>query len=151
LYLAFVGLPMVGVVAVLKLGEQLRAPPPVKGRWSMEIQGHIRPALECQAAQSGKERSLLEIQQSGSQLGLVVAAAGAGEPVAFRGEIDGKEVKARASMPEGAGPNAPDEAFLSAGLETSQPERLVGQLELPECPSPVQVPFRATKEGTKKP
>ena len=148
LYLAFVAVPLLGVILVIHLGRGLAAPHPIKGRWSLETKGPIAAALECRAHASDKEDCTLDIAQSGDQLRLSLAGGRNIEPLAFKGKLNGTGLEARAKSEADSGPRKEHEPVqLRADLEEASPEKLVGHLEVGGCPQPVRLPFNAIREG----
>lgn len=84
-YLVLVGLPVLGVAAVLRAGRELRAAPFVGGRWRVEL----LPDPACGVPSS--DSAHLEIVQTGRRVELVVDGPAA---TRLHGQADGRTIRA---------------------------------------------------------
>jgi hypothetical protein len=142
LYLLFVGVPLLGLVAVLHAGRGIAPTVCVTGQWRVEAPPRLESALVCGADAADPEHSTLEISQTGRRLALRL-----GERKLFLpGQIDGHRVSAIA--PQADGPRAHFAAEIDA---EARPRVLAGTLMLSGCPSAetgktFEVPIRAVRE-----
>jgi hypothetical protein len=139
LYLAFVGIPLFGLVGVLRLGRDLPSPPSVGGRWKLDSGGRLASALACAPTQD-EDPIVLRIGQSGPHLRMDLRDT---DNFLLRGKLEGTNVSADAAGPRSQPPAVRLRAQVEPG---SQPPVLVGTLDVTRCPS--QVPFRAVREKT---
>src|SRR5690349_13390061 len=90
-YVLMVGLPVAGILGILRAGEGLAAPAAVHGTWrlaSVSVDGG-----PCAALAGLREGTMVEVEQSGPHLTARVADGGA----RLSGAIDGDCVSASAS------------------------------------------------------
>jgi hypothetical protein len=93
-YLVFVGLPFAGLMGVLRVGQTIRAPQAVHGRY---VVTHLESAGTCQAFLLSGDSSLM-MTQSGRQ---VTAMLGRAETVTLRGRVEGSTLTLSGVMPAG--------------------------------------------------
>jgi hypothetical protein len=87
-YLCLVGLPVVAVLLIVKLGEGIQALPAVEGSWVMEAPAQPLPPGECAAFLRGFAGRTLSVSQSGRFL----AASWEHQPkTKMRGLLEGSE------------------------------------------------------------
>ncbi|HYC31614.1 MAG TPA: hypothetical protein VEB59_04950 [Gemmatimonadales bacterium] len=98
-YLLFVGLPFAGLLAVIRSGQDIKAPMAVHGAYA--IQPMPRSGMACQAYLLGGGDSTLTIVQSGRQLTLRLGPTG---DVTLNGTLSGETFWARGVIEEGATP-----------------------------------------------
>lgn len=133
-YLALVGLPLVGLLVILRYGEGLNAPASIGGYWVIEpvraeIEGSVCPPLDVPA--HGAD---LSISQSGRYVEVRVEDAG----IMATGTFDGRTLTARgraigAELTEECPASvAVDLSFTFEG-EASAPERFSGRWNAPGC------------------
>ena len=96
-YLLFVGLPLAGLLGVLRLGQGIRAPQAVHGQYAVT---RLEAADACGSFLLSGD-STLTLAQSGRQ---VTAALGPGGTVALRGALSGSELTLAGVLPPGAAP-----------------------------------------------
>lgn len=111
-YLLFVGIPLAGLLGVLRLGQGIRAPQAVHGRY---VVTHLESPGTCQAYLLSGDSSLM-MTQSGRQ---VTATLGRAAAVTLRGSVDGTTLTLAGVVP----PALPRQAGCPAGDTV----RLVGQ------------------------
>jgi hypothetical protein len=128
LYVAFVGLPMLGLVGVLNGGKSLKPPPSVDGKWQVDVQPGA-PG-DCAPVASGKHETM-EISQSGSRLTLKLADASMHGKIQ-ENHVSGEEkaVKLDAQVDPNAG-------------------TLDGKLDVQSCGK--QLAFKAKRDPNQKP
>jgi hypothetical protein len=130
LYVLFVGIPLLGLLAVLHAGRGLVPPTSVGGRW--RVDAGLLPATPstCAPGESSGP-TILEITQSGPHLGVELREPGG---IALRGKVVGHRVTARAAALD----------LVAEVDRLSKPETLIGTVDLARCTR--QLPFRAVRE-----
>jgi hypothetical protein len=98
-YLLFVGVPLMGLLGVLRWGQGLEAPLAVHGAWA--VQPMPATGRVCTRYLLSDADSTLTISQSGREL---TAALGPGHEVALRGSLTGDEVALEGVIQPGATP-----------------------------------------------
>jgi hypothetical protein len=129
-YCFLVGMPLLGVLLILKLGEGIRALPSIQGSWVMEARGEQTPAGECASLFSEFSGQTLTVSQSGRFL----AASWEHRPrMRLRGLLEGDEFTLLAvGRAEGACQTASlriDGCVVRAGRKRG----LDARLSVPEC------------------
>ncbi len=140
-YVVFVGVPLLALLGILRLGEGLPAPRAVHGEYSFAVDSS--GAIGClMPAVAGGERRMT-ISQSGTRLELKLMGD---KPVAFRGTIAGDTIRVAAARTC----LTADSSAMSATVErTESATQIVGQMELRGCGTCPRVPFRARRLPTK--
>lgn len=126
-YLLLVGIPVLGVLGVLQLGQGLTAPKAVAGTWTLEAVSPPSGNATCAVLKEAAQAQTLAIEQSGPELMLEL-----GE-MRVDGRIDGNVVRA-ASAP----------VSIDASLEPSGAMR--GALSFPSCPASSRLTFTAARQ-----
>jgi hypothetical protein len=141
-YIFLVGLPLLGLVGILKSGRSLSAPFSVDGTWKIESS---RPAAStCSDFFSSVSASPLSISQSGKSL-IVTLNGGAN---ATTGTLDGKLITARFSSLEKSGGAQCGEGnlTLTATLDPlAEPRTISGTLSVEGCASCAPMQFHAAR------
>ena len=143
-YILLVGLPLVGLVGVLRSGRSLNAPFSVDGAWKINAGALQTSSAPCAAFLSSVSNSPVSISQSGTSL---VIGLGGGKLTT--GTLEGKTIKAQ--FAGAANPNATDcsdrSLTLTATLDPqTEPRTLSGRLSVEGCTSCAPVEFRAVKQ-----
>ena len=129
-YLVLVGIPILGVLGILRMGQGLTAPQAVSGIWQVTPSG---PALTpsavraCPAAAEFLEQPNLSVEQSGPRLVFDLSN------FTIHGTIEGQAVRA-----------ASERIAFDARLESSG--AMNGTLGFPTCPDVPSISFIATPE-----
>jgi hypothetical protein len=152
LYTAFVGIPLLFLVGVLRVGHALEAPTSVGGRWKMETGGKLAAAISCGPAPEA-DPIVLRVGQSGPHLRMELRD---GTTVPLRGDIDGNDVTAESpqTKPRNRKPGESPTVHLKAQVDRdAKPQALAGTLQVEGCDAagnapPSDVPFRAVREVT---
>jgi hypothetical protein len=145
-YILFVGLPLLALVEVLKMGRTLAAPISVDGVWRMEAEtGHFS-ALRCSNLLSSVTNAPVLISQSGKSLVLTLN----GGSKATASMLEGRIIKA-SFVPTDSSPEAGcgiNRIFtLTATFDPkSDPRTLNGTLSVDGCASCEPVEFRAVRQ-----
>jgi len=146
-YIVFVGLPVAGLVGILRLGERLTPPQAVHGSYVVALDSGTK-ANPCLAHLLVNRRPSLIVSQYGPRLEVRIGADGS---VVLRGSIVESTVSATGSLPRGvlaktAGCLPGDTLTLSATVERIGTERLLtGRLALRGCSECPPFAFRATR------
>jgi len=146
-YILLVGLPIAGLLGVLKHGRSLTAPVSVDGNW--QLQGNLPElaALPCGISSPASDEPVLSISQSGRNFELNL-------PNGFRtetsGMIDGTTLKATltpAVQPRALGCGKDRAVTLIASLNPdAQPKTLEGTIAVDGCPTCTPIKFVAVRQ-----
>ncbi len=133
-YVLLVGLPILGVIGVLRVGRHLNAPLSVNGVW--KLQGEVTVAgLSCPQGAAALQDGLT-ISQSGRELEASLGTTG----TAATGSLEGTAIKAPLPLPQACGTDR--QLMLTATVDpNSNPRAMSGTLSVIGCSScsPVQV------------
>jgi hypothetical protein len=149
LYAFAMGVPILGIVGVLHLGETLTPPVSVGGMWRIELSLPAAGDSACGSPFSHSEQPVLTISQSGPHL-LLAFNDQAG--TTLRGEIRGQTMAAESIGPGIiAGANGRGEETAPTHLEArvdrqAEPDRLSGVLGSAQCSSQTGIPFTAMRQ-----
>jgi hypothetical protein len=143
-YILLVGLPLLGLVGVLRSGRTLTAPFSVDGAWKIDTGTAHPSAAPCGDFLSSLSNSPVSISQSGTSL---VIGLGSGKTTT--GILDGKTIKAQ--FAGSANPNANDcsdhNLALTATLDPqTEPRTLSGRITVEGCATCAPVEFYATRQ-----
>ena len=130
-YVVLVGIPVLGVLGILQLGQGLAAPRAVSGIWQVTPSvSSLTPSvqLSCPAAFGVVEKPKLVIEQSGPRLVFDL------NDLTVHGLIEGQTVQA-----------ASDQMDLMAQLESTG--MLRGTFSFPACPNAPSIAFTAMSDG----
>ena len=149
-YILLVGLPLLGLVGVLRSGRSLTAPFSVDGAWKIEPGASRLPASPCGNFLSSVSNAPLSISQSGKSL--VVTLSGGTKTTT--GTLDGKTVRAKfagtvrsGADKSGAAACGDDSLTLAATLDPlAEPRTLSGTLSIEGCGSCPPLEFRAVRQ-----
>jgi hypothetical protein len=147
-YILLVGLPLAGLVVVLKSGRKLTAPVSVDGLWHLQVDSNRLAALPCGKALAESPDTALAISQSGRNFTLTLSN---GPKSIASGAIDGTALKASidpsADWSAQSGCGNDRELSLIATVDTkADPRTLTGQLSIDNCPSCDAVEIRAVQQ-----
>ena len=149
-YALLVGLPILGLVGILKSGRVLAAPISVDGVWKLQTDPVHLAALPCGKTLASSPDAALTISQSGRNFTLSLKD----EPKsAASGVLDGTSLKASlvpsAPWSEEAGCGSDREISLVATVDPkANPRSLEGTLSVKQCLSCAPVDFRAVRVAT---
>jgi hypothetical protein len=146
-YVLLVGLPVVGLVGVLKSGRALVAPISVDGTWQMRTDPIQLAALPCGKSLARTPGTALAISQSGKNFTL---SLNDGPKSTASGTLDGTTLKASivpsAAWSEEPGCGSGREISLVATVDPkADPRSLVGTFSANNCPSCGTVDFHAVR------
>ena len=144
-YLFLVGIPLAGLMGILKIGEGLEAPRPLAGRW-VAVEGESRKAWDagCRASAAADEdegNSDVQVDQSGGRANVYWSAVRADK---FRLTVNGDSIQGKLTLQSGEG--CPGGAMTLHGVvrEVNARVRITGELERDDCPDckPIPVDWR---------
>lgn len=150
-YIVLVGLPILGLVGVLKKGRSLTAPISVDGTWTLKADAAALAALPCAKALAGTQDATMSISQSGGNFTLNLNN---GPKAAASGTLDGTTFKA--SVPPAAWPgesgcaSGQDFSIVAKVDPKANPRSLTGTLSLNGCASCAPVEFQAVRQTPAK-
>ncbi|HEY7612621.1 MAG TPA: hypothetical protein VH764_06495 [Gemmatimonadales bacterium] len=134
-YLLFVGVPLAGLLGVIRVGQGIEAPLAVHGAWA--VQPMPAPGRVCTRYLLSGADSSLTISQSGREL---TAVLGPADEVALRGALDGDELALEGAIQPGATPRTVactvgDTVRLEARVSSAAPLRVLeASLWFSGCP-----------------
>jgi hypothetical protein len=146
-YLLLVGLPLLGLVGVLKAGRGLMAPISVDGAWKSEPDSSNSAALPCSKSIRSMQDSLLLISQSGKGL---LLSLDHGSKTSSPGAIEGNTV--RATIPPSDTPtDGRCGLMLVATVDPkAEPSSMWGTISVSDCPSCPPVKWHAVQQARAK-
>jgi len=152
-YIVLVGLPLLGLVGVLRNGRTLSAPVSVEGRWTFQADPRQPVYQPCLQALISLPNPGMTISQSGKSL--VVSLH---DPARLTGSgiIEGSTIHASLLPPRGVanGTDCSGEQALSfaAAIDPkTDPKSLAGTLSVSLCSSCAPLPFHATRASRPMP
>jgi hypothetical protein len=148
-YILLVGLPIAGLVAILRSGHKLTAPVSVDGLWHIQVDPVRLASLPCGKALAEAPETTLAISQSGKNFTLNLAN---GPKSTASGVIEGTTFKAAiAPSPEWsaqAGCGSGQALTLVAAVDAkADPRTLAGYISANNCPSCSAVEFHALRQN----
>jgi hypothetical protein len=148
-YVVLVGLPMLGLMAVLNTGQRLRAPNSVDGVWKVETDISRLSSLPCLTSVSLLRNTSVVISQSGKSL---VLSLDHGSKATASGFIEGNTLTASVLPPveyaSETGCGSDRLLTVSATLKGSaRPRSLIGAFAVEGCASCPPVEFHAVWQG----
>ena len=126
-YLVLVGLPVLGVLGVLQLGQGLTAPKALAGAWTFVPSSFSPEASACPVTTSVTQIDTLTVAQSGPKLTLKL-----GE-LRVDGQVDGSTVRATSPL-------------FTLDADVGSPELMRGTLTFPTCPASPVLAFSALRQ-----
>lgn len=126
-YIFLVGLPILGVVGLLKLGSTLQAPASIGGTWLLQWQNDS--LANCGNLFDSAVSPLLTISQSGTHLVLELNTL---EKTSLKATFNDLTITTNGSGAETA-------VFQATVDRQSEPNQLTGTLTLPQCPTPLSL------------
>jgi hypothetical protein len=148
-YVLLVGLPLVGLVGVLKSGRSLTAPISVDGLWRLQADPIQLSNLPCGKALINDPETGLAISQSGKNFTLSFSN---GPKSIASGVLEGTTLKASvvpsATWSEDAGCGDGRELSLVATVDAkANPRSLAGVFSVNHCPACAPVAFHAIRQA----
>jgi hypothetical protein len=147
-YILLVGLPLLGLAAVLRVGRSISPPISIDGNWRIEADASRLSTQPCGKTLSSFANGSLGISQSGKTLVLTFDNA---SRTSAMGSLDGNVIKVSsvplrdsAGDPACGGNQSPT---LTATVDAkTEPKSLTGTLSVSGCASCAPVTFRAVRQ-----
>lgn len=139
-YILLVGVPLLGLAGVLKVGHALTAPISVDGAWTLETSS-------ATPLEQMLQNSVLTISQSGN--GLVIGLGNGLKPTGT-GVLSGTALDANLPLPEMATNHCGSDATLalSAAIDSkAEPKTMLGTIAVRGCALGDEVRFRALRQN----
>lgn len=144
LYLSMVGIPVLGLLGVLRIGESLNVPPSIGGIWTIEEASATRLRQSCLPLASAE----IAISQSGQY---VQVRLGDGETPPMDGRIRDRQLIVRGesacSTPEVACEQSSFELIVELGRSPETPSTLMGSWRIAGCGDSGSSTFRASRRA----
>jgi hypothetical protein len=143
LYVLLVGLPSLGIIEVLRAGENLKPPIFLGGVWSIQVNREAADVPPCGDLPTRFDGATLTVSQSGSSL---ILTLGGEQKTTLAGEVRGLSVVA--GSPHQSADQAPasdDSASIYFQAQVDRRDHLRGVLKLANCPALTGLPFTATR------
>jgi len=157
-YVLLVGLPILGLVGILKSGRNLTAPISIDGVWQLQADPAQLASMSCGKALGDSSNTTLSISQSGKNFSLGFGSINPSNGLrsVASGVVDGTTL--RASLPIPSATSAADggcgqgrELTLVATVNPkADPRSLAGTLSINGCPSCTPVEFNAVRQTPSK-
>jgi hypothetical protein len=136
-YILFVGIPVFGVLGVLRIGSNLQAPVSVGGAWMITLDSQASSTVSCLFPSFETGQLGLIILQSGPSLTIQFSD---GDQITLEGEIQGTTILA--ATPDSS--SYPVDLSLTAEVDRSvEPDQMQGMIDRAGCPAPL--PFQAVR------
>ena len=145
-YLFLVGIPLAGLIGILRLGERLDAPRPIAGRWiavegpsNEEWDSGCRTAADADEAVRGP--SDVRIAQSGARVDVTWSAVHAED---FRLTLRGDSLEGKLALESGNDCPGGELMLRAVVREVEGRDRITGELRKEDCTSckPIPVDWR---------
>jgi len=141
-YLAFVGVPILALIGILRIGANLTAPQAVHGQYA--LMADSSGGTPCVSALSRAPQ--LTVRQSGTRLDIRFG------DVTLKGEVVGDSLTAVTPIRDGSPLRTSCQASDSLRLAATRAagdtlQRLVGTFLFDECATCGSLPFQATRTG----
>lgn len=131
-YIGMLGVTLLGLMGVLRLGSGIEAPASVKGTWEFRVSGP-ETAVQCTGLTGWIRNPELQISQSGPDLTIHLNNS---SEITLTGKVQDATITAASKNPEIEN----TKMMLSLQLNRSgQPDRLQGQLRTPNCGDSVRL------------
>ena len=148
-YILLVGVPLLGLLGILRAGEHLAAPISVGGTWNLEGDRAPLAGSRCKSALANISQPFFAISQSGSHLTFTLNNP---EQTALPGTIrlNTVTVGSDSALADASGDCAhPQAIHLQAALYKQRSQRvLLGTLSLAGCADCPSLPFRAVRQSS---
>lgn len=143
-YLVFVGLPCLGLFAILRIGEQIEPPRAVHGRYAVTYDSSGTGS--CLTALADSSAATFSVSQSGPHLEIALGS------LEFVGAIVGDSIRAaavvsNANRREPPCNSSPTVQLVATLTRADADVRLPGEITFAGCESCAPLPFRAVRLG----
>lgn len=148
-YACLVGVPLLGLLGILRAGQRLRAPVSVGGAWNLEADFGPLAGKPCGELLADIKPPFFTISQSGPAL---VVTLNSTPPTTLNGTVQGTALSVAAPEALSAGGaegcSDPGAVYVTANVEGQGRGRtLAGVVGLRGCAVCAPVPFRAYQAG----
>ena len=150
-YLCLVGIPLLGLLAILRAGEHLTPPASLGGSWKLEADFTSLANQACRDLFFGIKQPFLIISQSGPSVALTLNNR---QRTTLAGSLKNDSLFVGATPDSEAGPGSaecldPQAIRLRADIAKDAGQRiLIGTLSIAGCQRCPPVPFRAQRLGS---
>ncbi|HEV2379316.1 MAG TPA: hypothetical protein VG206_05920 [Terriglobia bacterium] len=149
-YVCLVGVPLTGLLSILRVGQRLSAPASVAGAWYVDSSLDTLPGDSCRHLLASVKQPFLSISQSGANL---VFSLNNSQKTVLSGTIRGAALTMSADRSATSGPTGactnPQAIRLDAAVDTQGGQAvLVGTLGIDGCPDCKPVQFHAVRQTT---
>jgi|SRR5882672_8663517 len=150
LYLLLVGVPLLGIVGLLQVGQSLAAPISLAGKWTAQLVPAQPQGLAGEDWLLGDGSTTLSITQSGPNFRLTFDDS---PGTVFEGSIQDMTINASVLDRGGAATTNPSYvrttavAFRGRVDRQAHPDRLIGVLIFGDGPSRAEVSLTAVRQG----
>jgi hypothetical protein len=143
-YLCLVGMPLVGLVGILRAGQRLVAPVSIGGAWNLEADFSALAATPCTTLLSAKQ-PFLTLEQSGNS---IVATVNNVEQTTLTGILHDMTLSmgAASGLANHQAANCTDAMYLDATVNTQAVPRVITGTLGVRCLGCGSVPFRAVRQ-----
>jgi hypothetical protein len=149
LYVFLVGVPVLAISGILRVGQRLRSPIFVEGTWNVERASNTGPDSSCGCSLINADRTVLTVSQSGSHL---LVTLNDENRTTFAGKIRNATITATIARPESY--TSPDaQGFSSASIQLNatveregESDRLLGAFMFYDCPTSTMTSFSAKRQ-----
>lgn len=148
-YVLLVGVPLLGLLGILRAGQRLAAPFSVGGTWNLEDDLTPLAGSACKGTFANVSQPFFAISQSGSQLTFTLNNT---EQTVLPGTIRQNTVTMGSESAAGDASSDcthPQAIRFQAALSQQGPQRLLtGTLSIAGCPDCPALPFRAVRRNS---
>lgn len=125
-YLVLVGIPILGVLGLLRIGSDLKPPVSVGGEWQLELTASTLTDAGCASLFAEGIQPVLTVSQSGLHLVLELNTV---EKTSFKGRLTELTITTTTKKSETV-------AFQATVDRQRDPNYLIGAISLPDCKTP---------------
>ena len=148
-YVFLVGVPLLGLLAILRAGEHLTPPQSLGGAWNLEADFTSLANKACRDLLLNVKQPFLSISQSGPSVTLTLNNA---QRTTLAGTLQNASIAAGPELSSGANPSGdcldPRSIRLRADIGKEAGQRiLIGTLSIAGCPGCAPIPFRAQRQS----
>jgi hypothetical protein len=146
-YVLLVGLPLVGLLGILKSGRSLTAPISVDGAWQLQVDPAQLAALPCgkTLAENAASDSIL-ISQSGKSLTVSLPQGPKSSGLLQGNRLEGLVVASATSAAEPDCARAREFSLVATVDPRATPRSMDGTLSIDHCPSCPSVTFHGIRQ-----
>lgn len=152
-YILLVGLPLLGLIGVIKTGRRLSAPISVDGTWKLDPTDKLLSG-PCVKPLSSLQSSTMTISQSGKNL---VLALGEGPKGVGSGTIEGTRLNGTMPIDNDTAPADPSCGVnsvlaLTANIDPkAQPRAMTGTIQVVGCSSCATMSYHSVRQSQASP